>query len=125
MPPLFYNKTVLNEAVPQHMKDNLDHCKRIPMHNQQKLAGVLSAQKIVLYTPLLKWYLDHGLKITALYQTTDYVPQNAFMWFVEKVMKNSHKGDEKSELAFLAEVFKLLGNSAYGKLIEALEMQYP
>ena len=45
------------------------------MHDQRKLVGALSAQKNVLYAPLLKWYLEHGLKTTAVHGTIDYVPQ--------------------------------------------------
>ena len=33
------------------------------------------------------------------------------------------KGDAKAEKALLAEIYKLLGNSAYGKFIEAVERQ--
>ena len=42
MPPLFYNKPVQSEAVPQHMKDYLVESRRKPMYNQQKLVGVFS-----------------------------------------------------------------------------------
>lgn len=70
----------------------------------------------MLYSPLLKWHLDHGLKIRAVHRTVDYVPQKAFKRFVEKVTENRRKVDQNTELALLAEVFKLLGNSAYGKL---------
>lgn len=86
------------------------------MHNQPNLVGALSAEKKMLYSPLLKWYLDHGLKIRAVHRTVDYVPQKAFKRFVEKVTENRCKVDQNTELALLAEVFKLLGNSAYGKL---------
>ena len=86
------------------------------MHNQPNLVGALSAETIMLYAPLLKWYLDHGLKIRAVHRTVDYVPQKAFKRFVEKVTENRRKVDQNTELALLAEVFKLLGNSAYGKL---------
>ena len=86
------------------------------MHNQPNLVGALSAETILLYAPLLKWYLDHGLKIRAVHRTVDYVPQKAFKRFVEKVTENRRKVHQNTELALLAEVFKLLGNSAYGKL---------
>ena len=33
------------------------------------------------------------------------------------------KGDKATELVLLAEIFKLLGKNAYGKLIEAMERQ--
>ena len=82
------------------------------MHNQPNLVGALSAEKKMLYSPLLKWYLHH----TAVHRTIHYVPQKAFKWFVKKVTENRRKVDQNTELALLAEVFKLLGNSAYGKL---------
>lgn len=34
MPPLFYNKPVPSEAVPQHIKDYLVQSKLKPMYNQ-------------------------------------------------------------------------------------------
>ena len=40
---------------------------------------------------------------------------------MSKVTDNRGKGDQNSEQALLAEVFKLLGNSSYGKVIDALE----
>ena len=87
-----------------------------PMHNQQKLVGALSAQKVMLCAPLLKWYIGHNLKITVVHRPIDYVPQKIFTWFVNKISENRHKGHQNPELAVSAEVFKLFGNSAYGKL---------
>ena len=37
--------------------------------------------------------------------------------------ENRHRGGEDPDIAFLADVLKLLGNSAYGKLIEVKERQ--
>jgi len=42
---------------------------------------------------------------------------------VEQVTEARRTGDVDKSKALLAEVFKFLGNSAYGKLIEALERQ--
>jgi len=77
----------------------------------------------LLNAPLLKWYLDYGFKNTAVYRTIDYKPQKVFPWFVQQVTENRRKGDSDPDKALLAEVFKLLGNSAYGKVIEAVERQ--
>ena len=85
--------------------------------------GALSAKKILLYAPLLRWYLEHGAVITNVYRTIDYQPTNIFTWFVEQVTEARRTGDKEKSKALLAEVFKLLGNSGYGKLIEALERQ--
>ena len=81
----------------------------------------MSAKKILLYAPLLAWYLNQGLKLTAVHRTIDYEPREIFSWFVNEVANNRRKGDAEKDKALLAEVFKLLGNSAYGKFIEAVE----
>ena len=85
--------------------------------------GTLSAKKILLYAPLLRWYIDHGAEITKVHRTIDYTPKKIFTWFVEQVTEARRTGDVDKSKALLADVFKLLGNSGYGKLIEALERQ--
>ena len=120
-PPLFINRGVPDSAVPQHMHDYLQQSGRKHFPEQKKLLGVMSAKKILLYAPLLAWYLNQGLKLTAVYRTIDYEPREIFSWFVIEVANNRRKGDAEKDKALLAEVFKLLGNSAYGKFIEAVE----
>ena len=120
-PPLFINCGVPDSAVPQHMHDYLQQSGRKRFPEQKKLLGVMSAKKILLYAPLLVWYLNQGLKLTAVYRTIDYEPREIFSWFVNEVANNRRKGDADKDKALLAEVFKLLGNSAYGKFIEAVE----
>ena len=120
-PPLFINRGVPDSEVPQHMHDYLQQSGRKRFPEQKKLLGVMSAKKILLYAPLLAWYLNRGLKLTAVYRTIDYEPREIFSWFVNEVANNRRKGDADKDKALLAEVFKLLGNSAYGKFIEAVE----
>ena len=122
-PPLFVNRGIPDNLVPKHMRDYLQQSGRKRFPEQQKLLGALSAQKILLYAPLLEWYLANGLKVTAVYRTIDYEPREIFSWFVNEVADNRRKGDADKDKALLAEVFKLLGNSAYGKFIEAVERQ--
>ena len=55
------------------------------------------------------------------YRTIDYVLQKRFTRFMKKVTENRRKGNQNPEQALLAEVLKLMGNSSYGKLIEASE----
>ena len=122
MCPFFYNKKVPVEAVPQQM---LDYLKRMGQNrgDGKKLVGALSAEKLLVFAPLLRWYVDHGAVITAVYRTIDYTPSKVFDWFVEQVTEARRTGDVEKSKALLVEVFKLLGNSGYGKLIEALERQ--
>ena len=122
-PPIFINRSVPDSAVPQYMHDYLKNSGRKRFPEQPKLLGVMSAKKVLLYAPLLQWYLTNGLKLTAVHRTIDYEPCEIFTWFVKEVADNRRKGDADKDKALLAEVFKLLGNSAYGKFIEAVERQ--
>ena len=44
------------------------------MKGTKKLLGVMKAKKILLYTTLIKWYLQHGLRLTAVHQLAKYEP---------------------------------------------------
>ena len=84
-PPLFIDRSVPDNAVPQHMHDYLQQSGRKRFPEQQKLLGVLSAKKMLLYAPLLHWYLNNGLKITTVFRTIDYKPRKIFEKFVKEV----------------------------------------
>ena len=122
MCPFFHNKAVPVKAVPEHMLKYLEDTGR-KRGEDKKLMGTLSAQRILVYAPLLLWYVNHGAVIKRVYRTIDYTPAKIFPWFVEQVTEARRTGDVEKSKALLAEVFKLLGNSGYGKLIEALERQ--
>ena len=122
MCPFFNNKVVPVEAVPEHMLKYLRDTGR-NRGDRKKLVGALSAKRMLVYAPLLLWYVNHGAEITKDYRTIDYKPAKIFPWFVEQVTEARRTGDVEKSKALLAEVFKLLGNSGYGKLIEALERQ--
>ena len=122
MCPFFENRTIPAEAVPEHMQEYLVKTGR-KRGDGKKLVGALSAERMLVYAPLLRWYVDHGAVVTRVYKTIDYNPGKPFTWFVEQVTEARRTGDVEKSKALLAEVFKLLGNSAYGKLIEALERQ--
>ena len=114
------NREVPEAAVPKAMMDYLTRTGR-KRTTDKKLLGVLEADEILLYTPLLRWYLKHGLELQAVYTTIKYQPEKILAWFVYEATKARRMGDIDKEKAIFAEVFKLLGNSGYGKLIEALE----
>ena len=52
------------------------------MKGTQKLLGFMKAKKILLYTTLIKvWYLEHGLRLTAVHQLVEYELVKPFSWF--------------------------------------------
>ena len=67
------------------------------------------------YTPLLKWYLEHGLVITRIYTTVEYIPNAAFSSFMTQIAQCRLEGDRNKDKALIAEMSKLIGNSSYGQ----------
>jgi len=82
MPPFFYTAQIPNEAVPEHVKEYMASSGR-KRGEGKKLVGALSAQKLLLYEPLLQWYVSHGAQITAVYRTINYQATKALKWFVD------------------------------------------
>ena len=63
MCPFFYNKRVSAEAVPKHMEEYLARTGRKSI-DRKKLVGALSAERMLVYAPLLQWYVNHGAVVT-------------------------------------------------------------
>ena len=53
--PLFVISEVPEDQIPQHMKDYKINTGRKMIKNYKKLLGVMKTEKILLYSPLLKW----------------------------------------------------------------------
>ena len=72
---------------------------------------------MLLGTPLLQWYLKKGLVVTQVYIVVEYTPEKTFNPFVKEVTKARRSGDENSDCKIMSDLYKLLGNAAYGKTI--------
>lgn len=103
-----FKKVVPAEVAPQQTLDYLKRTRR-NRGNGRKLVGVLSTRKILVYASVLRWYLNHGARASAVYRTIDYVPRKIFPWIVGKGIEARRTGDVHKDKALLAEVFKVLG----------------
>ena len=119
--PLFVISEVSEEQIPQHMKDYKINTGRKMIKNNKKLLGVMKAEKILLYSPLLKWYLNHGLQVTKIHRYISYTSGRPFKWFPEEVSSARRAADQDKNKRQLGDTAKLKGNSFYGKMIENLE----
>ena len=119
--PLFVISEVPEEQIPQHMKNYQINTGRKKIKNNKKLLGVMKAEKILLYSPLLKWYLNHGLKLTKIHRYISYTSSRPFAWFPEEVSSARRDADQDKNKKQLGDTAKLKGNSFYGKMIENLE----
>ena len=126
--PLFVISEVPEDQIPQHMKDYKINTGRKMIKNNKKLLGVMKAEKILLYSPLLKWYLNQGLQVTKIHRYISYTSGRPFKWFPEEVSsarrdtdQDKNKGEAGEARKQLGDTAKLKGNSFYGKMIENLE----
>ena len=119
--PLFVISEVPEDQIPQHMQDYKINTGRKKIKNNKKLLGVMKAEKILLYSPLLKWYLNHGLQVTKIHKYISYTPGRPFKWFPEEVSSARRTADNDKNKKQLGDTAKLKGNSFYGKMIENLE----
>ena len=91
--PLFVISEVSEEQIPQHMKDYKINTGRKMIKNNKKLLGVMKTEKILLYSPLLKWYLNHGLQVTKIHRYISYISGRPFKWFPEEVSSARREAD--------------------------------
>ena len=110
MCPIFCNTEVGFDDIGEHMQA---HVRRFQLSDKPRrlLVGGTKARQILLATPLLKWYLDHGLRVTKIYQVVEYRKMACFETFVQEVSDARRAGDASPELAIIADTNKLIGNS--------------
>lgn len=77
--------------------------------HRKLLVGGMSAERILLATPLLKWYLDHGLQVTRVYQCVEFTGKACFKDFQDCVSEARRQGDAHPSKAIIADTMKLIG----------------
>ena len=80
----------------------------------------MRATKILLYTPVLEWYLQHGLRMTAVHQLIAYEHGMPLSWFPEEVANARCEADKVPIKKQHGNVARSKRNSFYGKMIEDL-----
>ena len=116
MQPVFKNIRLTRDDLGPFMRRYTEK-HNIMATPRRMLVGSYRDDKILLATPLLRWYMDHGLEVTHVYQTLEYHPIPCFRLFGDAVSTARREGDVHSHKAIIADTMKLLGNSGYGKTI--------
>ena len=120
MQPIFKNAMVTRDDIGPFMRQYaVDH--DIMSTPRRMLIGSYRGDKILLATPLLRWYLTHGLVVDHVYQIIEYSPKPCFRHFGESVSAARRAGDADPDKAIIADTMKLLGNSAYGKTVTNID----
>ena len=77
-----------------------DHC--ILSTPRRTLVTSYFSKTILLATPLLQWYLKHGLVVSHIYQVVEYKPKPRFRVFGDSVSDARRQGDLYQDKAFIA-----------------------
>ena len=71
--------------------------------------GNYRGDKILFATPLLRWYMDHGLEVSHVYQVVEYYPIPCFRRFGDAVSTARREGDVHSHKAIIADTISCWG----------------
>ena len=114
MQPVFKNVTVTRDDIGPFMRQYAEE------------NDIMSAprRKLLLATPLLRWYIAQGLVVDRVYQVVEYEPNPCFQRFGESVSAARRAGDSDPEKAIIADTMKLLGNSGYGKTVTNVDRHH-
>ena len=96
MPPLFCNAKVTFDLIGEHMQ-NFAREAGLSQKPRRLLVGGMKAEKILLASPLLKWYLDHGMEVNRVYQCIEFVPAKCFEHFTREVTECRRLGDRNPD----------------------------
>ena len=116
MQPVFKNANVSRDDIGPFMRNYAEE-HDIMSTPRRMLVGSYRGDKILLTTPLLRWYIAHGLVVDHVYQVVEYERKLCFRNFGESVSTARRNGDVDPDKAIIADTMKLLGNSAYGKTV--------
>lgn len=117
--PLFKNEEIPFEQLSDYMKyiyRKINGDKKPP--KSKKLISSMFCVKKLIYTPLLLWYINHGLVVSRIYGYIKAIPSKVFLSFTEEVTSRRREGDVDPEKEPIANTAKNIGNGAYGKTIE-------
>jgi G:T-mismatch repair DNA endonuclease (very short patch repair protein) len=92
MPPIFKNVELSREQLPDHMREFAERENHMP-RPQRSLIGSMRGDRILLFTDLLVWYLEHGLVVDRIYQIVEYEANAVYREFGDSVTSARRAGD--------------------------------
>jgi G:T-mismatch repair DNA endonuclease (very short patch repair protein) len=106
--PVIKHAYVSRDDIGDHMR-NFAETKKLLKKPTKTLLCSYFAKRILLATPLLQWYLKHGLIVTRIYQVIQYNPRKCFQKFGEEVMSARREGDQDPRKKIMSDSVKLIG----------------
>lgn len=116
MCPKFKNTEMKFEDISSFMQEFVEtnYLSRAP---RRSLIGSFHGKGILQATPLLKWYLDHGLHVSDIQLVIEYEPDACFSNFGEQVSNARREGNINPDHEIISNASKLLENASFGRTI--------
>ena len=116
-PPIFKTCDIPFRCYGEHMTAYAEQQGISESSSTTSLISSLFGKQILFTTPLLRWYLNHGLCVSNITKVIHFHPQECFDPFKEEVSQARLEGARDPSKEILAQTFKLWGNSAYGRTV--------
>ena len=97
--------------------DHMASVEETQTKTRRLLVGGMKAKGILLASPLLKFYIKHGMDVSNVQLFIQYTPQKCFSSFTDTVTTSRRAADANPSTKILADTNKLIGNSAYGVVL--------
>ena len=107
MCPIFKNTEISRTDIGDFMQTYAEE-HNILAQPRRSLIGSVKGEKILLATPLLKWYLEHGLEVTRVHQAVEFTPAPCFKTFGDAVSDARRAGDADPRKAIIADTMKMV-----------------
>lgn len=105
--PVFKTTNISRVDIGDFMKTFAEE-DNIMAQPRRSLIGSMKGEKILLATPLFKWYLEHGLEVTKVHQVIEFTPEPCFKPFGDAVLDARRAGDADPRKAIITDTMKLL-----------------
>ena len=112
-PTIFKNFNFSRADIGDYMRDYLVENKLLKQP-QRTLISSFNLENGTIITPLLKFYINIGLKCILIFRFVQNTLRKCFNTFLQSVVDARRGGDENPHSSVVAETMKLLGNSSYG-----------
>ena len=108
-PPIIRRGTVTLDMVSPFMQERLSELDRdISQKGKVTVINAWHAEKIMLYTPMLKWLLELGVEMTDVFDIVQYTKSTCFSRFIKNCVDGRIRNHKKPTAA---QTFKIAMNS--------------
>ena len=117
LPPIFKYAEIGLEDVSRFMRNKIINSVG-HMKSRRSLISSYHGREVLLITPLLRWYIEHGLVVTKVHMTLEWEPRRCFEHLAQNMANSRRQADVDPNWKLMGDACKLIANAVYGKCIQ-------